>query len=555
MATRTNDNEWKPTPKQSLFLSIPNSIKEAFYAGALGAGKTDVLLVCPILNKWHEDRDFKGIFLRRTFPELKNEVIPRSKKLFPLVGGKYNTTDKIWDFSRASGLNRSKSPQGAGALFFFAHCENEDDVHMYDSMQPNYAAFDELTSFTEWQYLYIVLERVRKKKYSNLPMISRSASNPGNTGHNWVRKRFIDPHPEGGVRLRGPSGIQRIFIPANIYDNPHIDPEYIKSLEALPEAEKQAKLYGRWDAYEGSVFEEFRDKHYPDEPDNALHVIDSFDIPDWWPRIVVGDWGYAAMTWIGHAAISPERRVILYREQTFGDGKSKRVKIEEWAPYVKQYIDKEHPRVVKFCKSAGQDRGQELTIQQQLSNALGVPIELTSNSPGSRVAGKALLHEYLRWRPKHIPEVDVGTYDDEYAMWILRNRPPREYKAYIATFNESEPEKNLPKLLIFKDCNEEKDKPEVVNAIKACVYDKVKVEDVAEFNGDDPYDGIRYLIDSVERYFDEAKEEFTKVQKQEELVQTLEKNSDWTAFYREMRKTESGENAIRPVSRYHHGAR
>ena len=323
----SHENEWKPTPKQSLFLSIPLTVKEAFYAGALHAGKTDVLLLYPILHRWHEQPEFKGLFLRRTFPELKNEVIPRSRRLFRQVGGQYNKNDKLWEFN--TGLNHSKSPQGVGALFFFGHCENEDDVHSYDSMQPNYVAFDELTSFTFWQYLYITLERCRSKLGSGLPAIVRSGSNPGNTGHSWVRQRFIDPYPEGGVLIRGPSGIKRIFIPATIDDNPYTDPAYRQQLEALPEAEKQAKLYGNWNAYEGSVFSEFRDRRYPDETSNAIHVIDPFEIPEWWPKIIVGDWGMRAMNWVGHTAISPNRRIYLHREQTWTG-----VKIEEWAPYL-----------------------------------------------------------------------------------------------------------------------------------------------------------------------------------------------------------------------------
>jgi len=545
------DNEWKPTPKQSLFLSIPLSVKEAFYAGALGAGKTDVLLLYPILHEWYKDPEFKGLFLRRTFPELKNEVIPRSRRLFRQVGGIYNKNDKIWEFN--TGLNHSKSPQGAGALFFFGHCENEDDVHNYDSMQPNYAAFDELTSFTFWQYIYINLERVRKKKFSNLPAIVRAGSNPGNTGHNWVRQRFIDPCPDGGVLIRGPSGIKRIYIPATVYDNPHIHPDYLESLEALPEAEKQAKLYGRWDAYEGSVFDEFRDRKYPDEPDNALHVIDQFDIPEWWPKIVVGDWGMRAMNWVGYSAISPDRRVYLYREQAWTG-----VKIEEWAPFVKHYIDIENPRVVKFCKSAGQDRGQEQTIQEQISQALGVPIELTTNSPGSRVAGKSLLHEYLRWKPRHIPtQEEARKFDEEYSLWILRNRTAKEYDSYVSSFKPQEPETNIPKLQIIKNCNEEREIPYVVTALKACVYAKDQegkpAEDVAEFHGDDPYDGIRYTVDTVERYFDEAADEFNRVEREQVLVQRLANTNDWTAFHRNMNRSESvSEDIIQPVSRYHH---
>lgn len=546
---KLNPNEWRPTEKQSLFLSIPLTVEEAFYAGALHAGKTDVLLLYPILNRWHENPEFKGIFLRRTFPELKKEVIPRSQRLFRAVGGKYNKNDHIWEFN--TGLNHSRSPQGVGALFYFCHCENEDDVRNYDSSEPNYAAFDELTSFTEWQYLYIALQRVRRKLGSSLPMIVRSGSNPGNTGHSWVRKRFIDPCPEGGKIIKGPSGIKRIFIPATVYDNPYTDPAYLRKLEALPEAEKQAKLYGRWDAYEGSVFNEFRDRRYPDEPENALHVIDSFDILEWWPKLVIGDWGMRAMTWIGYLAIAPNKRVYLYREQTF-----RGMKIEEWVPYVKYFVDMENPRSIRFCKSAGQDRGQEHTIQQQISSALDRPVELSNSSAGSRVSGKNLLHEYLRWRQKHVFTSEISEYNEDQAMWIFRNRSVEEYHSYMNSFAPPEEETNLPKLQIFKTCNEEQKTPEVVNAIKACVYAKdqegKQAEDVAEFKDDDPYDGLRYGLDGVERFFAESSDEFMKMQKREELMRTLANTGNWTAFYRNMEKSESSSGGTRPVSRYHH---
>src|SRR5678816_1078009 len=243
---------------------------------------------------------------------------------------------------------------------FLGQCEDEDDVHKYDSMEINLFSPDEITSFSEFIYLYIGFTRTRTSN-PNLPAIIRTAGMPGGIGHTWVRKRLVDPSPppNDGKIIIGRGGNKRIYIHATAADNPHLDPGYRQSLEALPEAEKRAKLYGDWNAYSGQVFDEFRDRHYPDEPENALHVIEPFDIPAYWPKIVVGDWGFAAQTWVGFAAISPKKRVYIYREMVW-----KKVKIEEWAPYVRQYIDSEDPRIIRFCKSAGQDRGQEHTIQQ-----------------------------------------------------------------------------------------------------------------------------------------------------------------------------------------------
>jgi hypothetical protein len=261
--------------------------------------------------------------------------------------------------------------------------------------------------------------------------------------------------------------------------------------------------------------------------------------------MVIGDWGFAAMTWIGYAAISPNKRVYIYREQTWV-----KTKIAEWAPHVKLYIDKESPRLVRFCKSAGQDRGQEHTIQQQIEDELGTSVELSNNTPGSRIAGKQLIHEYLRWHPKVINATEVPLYNEEYAMWIHRNRGLNEYKAYLKSFDPPEPELNLPKLQIFEGAC-----PVLVEAIKACSYDKPKgnkvAEDIAEFDGDDPIDGLRYLVDAAEGYFDESNQEFKKIEAQEALIKKLETNNDWTAFYRNMKKVDA-DDAIKPVGRYRH---
>lgn len=513
---------WKPTLKQEKFLQVPLSVKESFYAGAVNAGKSDVLLMYPIVHGWHEHPLFKGLFFRRTMPELRMEIIPRAEHYFKQVGGKYNRSDNVFNFP-------------SGAKYFMCHCEHEKDVHNYDSVQPNYAAFDELTSFTEWIYLYITVERVRVPDHlaaEGLPMIVRSGSNPGNIGHQFVYKRFIKPYPEGGKILVGKGGIKRVFIPATIDDNPYASKQYKQELDALPEAERKAKKLGDWTAYEGQVFDEFRDKQYPYEPDNAIHVIPRFDIPDWWPKVVAIDWGYNAMASIGFGAISPNRRLYVYRHLHY-----RRVKIEIWAPEVKYWIDKENIQDIIICHSANQDRGQEHTILQQINEALGRECELGVKD---RVGGKSLLQEYIRWKPKKIPVEAMGIFDTELAAWILRNKGEKEHELYCRSFAPPEPEENLPKLQLFSD-------PDIAligEAIKACVYAKSdksgkKKEDVEEFDGDDPYDMIRMLIHKADKYFDESKEKSEQILKQQTIITQLNNTGDMTAFYRNMRRLEA----------------
>lgn len=539
-----SEGHWKPNPKQAQFLGLSVNIKEGFYGGGAGSGKSDVLLLYSLIRGWWKNPLFKQVFLRRTFPELRNEIVPRSREYYRPFGAKFNASEMVWRFPREDQFGAT-ADRPEGAHIFLGHCENDDDVHKYDSMEISLFTPDELTSFTEWIYLYIGFQRTRAPRNSGLPAIIRAAGMPGNIGHGWVNNRFVKHAPKGGLLIEGKGGNLRIFIFATQADNKdNIDPNYAKSLEALPEAEKRAKLYGDFDAYVGQVFDEFRDRHYPDEPDHAIHVVEPFDIPAWWPRFVVGDWGFAASTWVGFFAVSPRRRLYLYRELSW-----RKTKIEEWAAELKPFIDKEQPKVIRFCRSAAQDRGQEHTIQQQIEDAIGRSIELSNNSPGSRVSGKLLLHEYLRWKPKATIPQEERNFDQELAMWIMRNKGLDEYHAYVKSFEPAPPE-FLPKYQIFNTC------PLAIQAIRSCVYakskDGVPAEDVAEFDGDDPYDAQRYAVDTAERYFETAVHELEEVEKRDQIASALANTQDWTAFYRNQRQLEAQNNSIyKPVRRFH----
>lgn len=529
--------EWKPFPKQELFLSIPDSIKEAFYGGGAGSAKTETLMMLPLARSWHLNPRFKQLFLRRTNPELKTEIIPRMKQIYPRFGATWNGQDLAFTFPSpdqyGSGLRGN-----AGAVITCGHCETEDDVHRYDGMEINLFTPDELTSLTQWIFLYIGYTRTRAKIDSGLPEVIRAGGMPGDIGHSWVKKRLVDPAPTGNTILVGRGGNKRIYIHATYLDNPHLGEAYGRTLAGLPEAERKAKL-GDWEAYQGQVFDEFRDRPYHDEPPNALHVIEQFPIPDWWPRMIIGDWGYRAMTYVGFFAISPQSRLYLYRELSWTNQK-----IAQWAPIVKDFADRENPKVIKFCRSVTQDRGLEHTVQSQIEDAIGRYVELSVNSSGSRIAGKTLVHEFLRWKQRPImPAAEIPRFDEGYAAWLARNKSEQDYKNYLRLYDAPKEETNLPKLQIFKHCKL------MQIAIQSCVYEKAgkdgkPPEDVAEFPGDDPYDTLRYAVDSADRYFEDSAQEMARIEEQDRLIRTLQETNEWTAFYRNMNKLESAQKMI-----------
>lgn len=522
---------WKPHERQVAFLELPDSIFEAMYGGAAGGGKSETLLNLPIVRGFYKHPRFKGILFRRTYPELEAEIILRSQAqgLYEGVGGKYNQEKKRWTFP-------------SGATMSFGHLEYDSDVRKYDSAEYNYVAFDELTSFTEYMYLYL-FSRCRSSS-RDLPAIVRSGTNPGNIGHAWVRARFVEIAPAGTVCIDGATKLKRIFIQSKAQDNPYLmeaDPQYIQRLQGMAEKDRRAKLDGDWYTFSGQVFDDFREERYENEPENAVHVIDDFQVPDWWPRILAIDWGYEAMTCALWGALSPDKRLYIYRE-----GIWKKTKIADWGADIARESQGEDIRDVVICQSAAQQRGDELTIAQQFQAASGFTPRLSGNLKGSRVATKLLLQEYFRWKVKKASSIPKEDYNEQTAQWILRNKGMEAYKKYMASFQPEAPETNLPKLQIFRSCTT------LRKTIPLCVYDDDKKEDVAEFPGDDPYDTLRYLVKMADdRQWERVKGEAEQRSRVDLVVQELQRTGDQTAFYRKMRHLETRKfrSFARPVKR------
>lgn len=538
--------EWKPTKKQEQFISLPFEVFEALYGGAAGAGKSELLILLPLIYRFHEHPLFKGLIMRRTFPELDAEIIKRSVEWYPSTGAVYNESKREWKWQR-------------GASVKFGHAEKEQDVRKYDSAQYNYFAPDEATSFTEFQYRFITFSRVRSRS-SDLPAIVRPATNPGNIGHVYFRDRFVAPLKDSGkiIIKDKRTGLLRAFIQATIRDNPYLlaaNPQYIQMLENLPEAEKRAKLLGDWYTFTGQVFKEFRVDPLPDEPEHAKHVIEPFKIPSWWPRIIGIDWGFEAMTWIGWGAVSPKGQVFIYREYA---EKGKLTK--DWiADLINHSCEDTEERdaiqTIRICHSAAQNRGEPLNIINQVKNAVNEAKIKASVGLGSkgRINKKLNLHEYLRWAPKVDVLAKYGQpFSDDVANRLFRLYGTQKHEEYLAIYKEQPPEDNLPKLQLFEGCNE------VIKAIPACVYEDRAIngkssEDVKEFEGDDPYDGICILLDAVKDYLVEHATELGKIKEEEEARVKLYNSGDQTAFYRRMEileKSNKQEFGVRRASRF-----
>lgn len=516
---------WSPNKKQERFIRIPWTVREALYGGAVGGGKSELGMKLPLIYKFHEHPNFNGVYFRRTYPELEDSIVPRAVPLYESFGGRYNAQSHTFRFP-------------SGARLKLSHLAEDKDAHSHDSAEYNYIFFDELTHFTEYQYLYL-LHRNRSAR-KDLPAFCRAAATPLREGHFWVKKRFIDPCPAGNVIISDKiTGNKRIFIQAKLEDNTALmeaQPDYIQQLMLLPEAERKAKLYGDWDAVSGQVFSEFRVQRHSDEPENACHVCEPFAIPAWWPRILAIDWGYSASTYALWGAVSPEGRLYVYREFEIT-----KTQILVWASMIQKLSQGENIRSKIIDPSAKKNMGYEKSIFQQVEEVLP-GLECADND---RVSGKTLIHEFLRWKKRPARYLPPVGYSEETAHRILRNFGSEAHESYLKSFAPDSDDQVLPRLQIFSTCTR------LIQTIPVCQYDEKRPEDVAEFVGDDPYDTFRYLLKAADRYTGESKAEFERVKKLDAVLNQFHSSGDWNYLHQSMQKIEEGEKQNVGVRRFH----
>ncbi len=174
---------------------------------------------------------YSALIMRRTFADLRlpGALIDRSLEWLADTPARWNSQDKRWRFP-------------SGATLQFGYCENESDVYRYQGSEYQFVGIDEASQLTELQLKYL-FSRLRSTHAVPVFTRYRLASNPGGAAHEYLKRRYITE----------PGG--RIFVPAKLDDNPHLDRgQYALALAELDPVTRAQLLEGDWDAVESALF-------------------------------------------------------------------------------------------------------------------------------------------------------------------------------------------------------------------------------------------------------------------------------------------------------------
>lgn len=386
-----------PTEQQTLGLIAhrflpPDEPAEVFYGGAAGGGKSDWLLTAAL--EFVDVPGYAAILFRRTYSDLAlpGALMDRARLWLANTDAVWNEQTKRWTFP-------------SGATLAFGYLDNAADVYRYQSAEFQFVGFDELTQFEEgsYRYLFSRLRRPASGPLAAVPLRMCSASNPGGIGHGWVKKRFpIDGEPRG----------RRVFIPAKIDDNPHLDVDgYRASLSHLEPTLRRQLEEGDWQVAEGLAFPEFRP---------SIHVVEAFPIPAHWQRFEALDHGIANPCAVLMCATDEQGNIVVFDS------------------YVSPGNISEH------CAAILARRPAWWPAYADEDGRLVEPYPLTLADPSVRNRTGGVLRGFVRWGEPATIATEYAEQSGGEIVLGLANNDPRAGRARIAELLMLQPGRPAP---------------------------------------------------------------------------------------------------------------
>lgn len=293
--TPTLSLDWTLSAKQLAFVD-DETTRNLCYGGARGGGKSFVVRVKAIVLAYK----YPGItqlIVRRTLDELRNNhIIPLMAMLGTSV--RYVKSEKTIYF-----------PNGSKILL--GYFDSDADEGRYRGLENDVIYIEEATLLKQ-EWIQVLTATVRGT--NAFPKQVCWTTNPGGPSHQYIKRLFVDKVYEP---TEDPEDYA--FIQALVTDNRALlkaDPNYYKTLLALPYKLRRAWLYGDWSVMEGMYFEDFVDRPEFYREQRWTHVIpaEGFRVPPHWKIYGAFDWGYNKPFAALYFAVSQDDVVYLIAE-------------------------------------------------------------------------------------------------------------------------------------------------------------------------------------------------------------------------------------------------
>jgi hypothetical protein len=381
--------EWKPHPKQEE--ALKRSEFEVLYGGSRGGGKTDAGIVW--LTEYLKEPRFRALVIRRNADDL-SDWLDRAYKILKPFGIKIAYRPAVLTFP-------------SGAVIRTGHLKDANAYTKYQGHEYSRILIEELTQIpTEKLYLQLTSScRTSNPKF--VPQIFLT-TNPGNLGHSWVKKRFIDVAPVGKPYYDKLTKKWRVYIPATIDDNPTLkkaDPSYVTWLDGLKETDEQlwkAWRYGDWDIFAGQFFREFR---------RDIHTVRPFEPKPRFAKVGSMDWGYnAPFCFLASAVQTVDHRtddgdvITFQRVWTYKEFYGTERSPKQWAELIQKGFDLSEFKAI-YCDPSMFHRktdGSE-SIAKQFQNVWLDKGHLLRQASNDRLAGWSRMHDWLSIAPDDKP--------------------------------------------------------------------------------------------------------------------------------------------------------
>jgi hypothetical protein len=249
---------WRPLNKRQAE-ALRRSEFEVFIGGNRGGGKSEVGRAWLCEPEVLHNPMYRALILRKNSTDLDDWIFRMRAFSGFEIGGNPTTI---------------KFPGGGRGTL--GHLANKDSWTHYVGHEYQRILLEEINIIPEEQRYLMVLGSCRSSVPELKPQCM-SSGNPGNVGHMWVKKRFVDVAREK-TYIDPVSGLSRIFIPLKLRENLMLPKEYEQTLRLLPDAIQKAWIDGDWDALAGQMFTSMPELEQPHHlTDDELNLDASFD--------------------------------------------------------------------------------------------------------------------------------------------------------------------------------------------------------------------------------------------------------------------------------------